>query len=73
MASAALRKNVKKILSLDERCLSEFIESESEISNFEDEDGNQLFVPATNVRLSSFPDPVDWAVVFQDEEDILDM
>ena len=31
-----------------------------------------FFVPAiTNIRLSSFPDPVDWAVVFQDEEYIV--
>ena len=45
----------------------------SAISSHNSCDGNQLlFVSAiTNVRLSSFPDPVDWAVVFQDEEDIL--
>ena len=62
------------VLEKDENeSFSEFIESESEISDFEDEKCSQLFVPATNVRLSSFPDPVDWAVVFQDEEDILDL
>ena len=56
----------------DDESLSEFIESESKIGDSEDEDGNQLFfVPAiTNVQLSSFPDPVDRVVVFQDEEDI---
>ena len=45
----------------DDESLSEFIESESKIGDSEDEDGNQLFfVPAiTNIRLSSFPDPVD--------------
>ena len=65
---------VHGVLESDEdESLSEFIESESEIGDFEDEDGNELFVPATNVRLSSFPDPVDQAVVFQDEEDILDL
>ena len=48
MASAAPRKNVKKTLSLEEmfhgvlekdenESFSEFIESESEISDFEDE------------------------------------
>ena len=85
MASAAPRKNnVKKTFSLeemvhgvlekdDDESLSEFIESESEIGDCEYEDGNQLFfVPAiTNIQLSSFPDPVDRVVVFQDEEDIL--
>ena len=85
MASAAPRKNnVWKTLSMeemvhgvlesdDDESLSEFIESESKIGDSEDEDGNQLFfVPAiTNVRLSSFPDPVDQAIMFQDEEDIL--
>ena len=65
---------VQGVVESDEdESLSEFIESESEIGDCEDEDGNQLFfVPAiTNVRLSSIPDPVDLAVVFQDEEDIL--
>ena len=85
MASAAPRKNnVKKTFSLeemvhgvlekdDDESSSEFIGSESEIGDYEHEDGNQLFfVPAiTNVQLSSFPDPVDRVVVFQDEEDIL--
>ena len=54
----------------DDESLSEFIESESKIGDSEDEDGNQLFfVPAiTIVQLSSFPDPVDQAIMFQDED-----
>ena len=56
MASPApKKKNVKKTLSLeemvhgvlesdDDESLSEFIESESEIGDCEDEDGNQLFL-----------------------------
>ena len=56
----------------EDESLSEFIESESEIGDCEDEDGNPFFVSAiTNIRLFSITDPVDWAVVFQDEEDIL--
>ena len=72
MASPAPKKNnVIKTLSLEEmvhgvlesddnESLTEFIESESEIGDCEDEDDNQLFfVPAiTNVPLSSFPAPV---------------
>ena len=43
-----------------------------EIGDCEDEDGNPFFVSAiTNIRLFSITDPVDWAVVFQDEEAIL--
>ena len=52
---------VHGVLESDEdESLSEFIESESQISDCGDEDDNQLFfVPAiTNIRLSSFPDPL---------------
>ena len=62
------------VLESDEdESLSEFIESESELGDCEDEDGHQIFfVPAiTNIQLSSICDPVDRAVVCQDEEDIL--
>ena len=74
MASAAPRKNVRKTLSLEkvvhgvlesdeDESLSEFIESESELGDFEDEDGNQLFfIPAANVRLSSLQH-LPWLVV----------
>ena len=53
--------------------MSEFIESESELGDCEDEDDHQLFFvhAITNIQLSSICDPVDWAVVCQDEEDIL--
>ena len=52
---------VHGVLESDEdESLSEFIESESQIGDCGDEDDNQLFfVPAiTNIRLSSFPDPL---------------
>ena len=65
---------VHGVLESDEdESLSEYIESKSKIDDCEDEDANQLFfvTAITNVRLSFFPDPVDQAVKFQDEEDIL--
>ena len=66
MASAAPRKNnVKKTLSLEEmvhgvlesddnESLSEFIESESEIGDCKDEDGNQLFFCSCHHKHSCF-------------------